>query len=178
MTCSNIQRPQKLSSFFEHDFNLLSCSVVRISCTNFPKYFAILTRIKEEVRAIGAEGGKVVASHSPNVQGFFPVGALQKKIKVALQVQSVPQRVLQLTCPNMGLRFSPLVAIEPRRRRFHVAVQVAVPLSGGCFKLCIHFHRKEAEAEARITLLCLFYFRIQRCIPRATLMFACGQQHT
>ncbi len=104
--------------------------VVRISCTNFPKYFAILTRIKEEVRAIGAEGGKVVASHVPNVQGFFPVGALQKKIKVALQVQTVPARVLGLTCPNMGLRFSPLVAIEPRRRRFHVAVQVAVPLSG------------------------------------------------
>ncbi|HIE82481.1 MAG TPA: hypothetical protein EYQ00_00915, partial [Dehalococcoidia bacterium] len=30
-----------------------TCRVVRISATHFPKYFAILTRIREEVRAIG-----------------------------------------------------------------------------------------------------------------------------
>ena len=59
--------------------------IVRISCTTFPKYFAILSRVKEEVRAIGADGGKVVSSHEPHVQAFFPPGALQKKIKVALQ---------------------------------------------------------------------------------------------
>ena len=48
--------------------------VVRISCTSFPKYFAILSRIKEEVRAIGADGGKIVANHAPNIQAFFPSG--------------------------------------------------------------------------------------------------------
>ena len=48
--------------------------VVRISCSGFPKYFAILSRIKEEVRAIGADGGKIIASHAPNVQAYFPSG--------------------------------------------------------------------------------------------------------
>lgn len=51
-------------------------------------------------------------------------GALQKKIKVAVQVQKVPQKLLKLTCPTSPLKFSPLVAIEPRRRRFHHPVQV------------------------------------------------------
>lgn len=41
----------------------------------------------------------------------------------------------------MGLKFSPLVAVEPRRRRFHVAVQVAVPLSS-------------SKDPSRVRLLC------------------------
>ena len=48
--------------------------VVRISCSGFPQYFAILSRIKEEVRAIGADGGKVTSSHEPHVQAYFPKG--------------------------------------------------------------------------------------------------------
>jgi len=108
--------------------------VVRISCTGFPQYFAILSRIKEEVRAIGADGGRVTSSHEPHVQAYFPQGALQKKIKVALQVQKVPLKLLKLTCPTAALKFSPLVAIEPRRRRFHNAVQVALPLSAATSK--------------------------------------------
>jgi len=108
--------------------------VVRISCTGFPQYFAILSRIKEEVRAIGADGGRVTSSHEPHVQAYFPKGALQKKIKVALQVQKVPLKLLKLTCPTAALKFSPLVAIEPRRRRFHNAVQVALPLSAATSK--------------------------------------------
>ena len=60
---------------------------------------------------------------------YFSIsGALQKKIKVALQVQKVPMKLLKLTCPEASLKFSPLVAIEPRRRRFHNAVQVLLIL--------------------------------------------------
>lgn len=120
-----------------------TCRVVRISCTGFPQYFAILSRIKEEVRAIGADGGKVTSSHEPHVQAYFPKGALQKKIKVALQVQKVPMKLLKLTCPEASLKFSPLVAIEPRRRRFHNAVQVALPLSAATSK-----------DSSRVRLLC------------------------
>ena len=68
-------------------------------------------------------------------------GALLKKIKVALQVQTVPAKILQLTCPKAGLRFSSLVAIEPRRRRFHNAIEVAIPLS-------------IAKDPSRVRLLC------------------------
>ena len=42
--------------------------VVRISTQVFPKYFAILSRIKEEVRVIGADGGKIEIDHTPHLQ--------------------------------------------------------------------------------------------------------------
>ena len=74
---------------------------------------------------------------------IFIAGALQKKIKVALQVQKVPLKLLKLTCPTAALKFSPLVAIEPRRRRFHNAVQVALPLSAATSK-----------ESTRVRLLC------------------------
>ena len=74
-------------------------------------------------------------------------GALQKKIKVALQVQKVPRNIFQLTCPNVHLKFSPLAAIEPRRRRFHNAVQVALPLSAAAAA-------PAATDSSRIRLLC------------------------
>ena len=54
--------------------------MVRISCSSFPHYFAILSRIKEEVRAIGNEGGKVTSSHEPHVQAFFPKGNFNYKL--------------------------------------------------------------------------------------------------
>ena len=99
------------------------------------------------MRAIGADGGKVTSSHEPHVQAYFPAGALQKKIKVAIQVQKVPQNIVNLTCPNVALKFSPLVAIEPRRRRFHNPVQVALPLSAAT-------KSGVKDPKSRIRLLC------------------------
>ena len=60
--------------------------ITRIITTEFPQYFAIVTRIKQEVHVIGAEGGILVSSVASQVQAVFPPGALTKKIKVGLQV--------------------------------------------------------------------------------------------
>ncbi len=54
--------------------------------TDFPQYFAVITRIRQEVHAIGPEGGMVSSTVVPQVQAIFPEGALTKKIKVGLQV--------------------------------------------------------------------------------------------
>lgn len=45
-----------------------------------------MSRIRQEVHAIGPEGGMVSSSVVPQVQAVFPQGALTKKIKVGLQV--------------------------------------------------------------------------------------------
>lgn len=66
------------------DFN--SNRITRILTTDFPQYFAIITRIRQEVHAIGPEGGIVSSTVVPQVQAIFPEGALTKKIKVGLQV--------------------------------------------------------------------------------------------
>ena len=60
--------------------------ITRIVTTDFPQYFAIITRIKQEVHVIGAEGGILTSSVANDVQAVFPPGALTKKIKVGLQV--------------------------------------------------------------------------------------------
>lgn len=64
--------------------------IIRIITTDFPQYFAIVTRIKQEVHVIGAEGGILISSVASHVQAVFPAGALTKKIKVGLQVSEAP----------------------------------------------------------------------------------------
>lgn len=62
--------------------------VTRVITTDFPQYFAIITRIKQEVHVIGSEGGILISSVVNHVQAVFPPGALTKKIKVGLQVRN------------------------------------------------------------------------------------------
>lgn len=60
--------------------------IIRFVTYDFPQYFAVVTRIRQEVHAIGPEGGMVSSTVVPQVQAVFPQGALTKKIKVGLQV--------------------------------------------------------------------------------------------
>lgn len=60
--------------------------ITRILTQDFPQYFAVVSRIRQEVHAIGPEGGMVSSTVVPQVQAVFPEGALTKKIKVGLQV--------------------------------------------------------------------------------------------
>lgn len=62
--------------------------ITRILTTDFPQYFAIVTRIRQEVHGVGPEGGMVSSTVVPQVQAIFPEGALTKKIRVGLQVNS------------------------------------------------------------------------------------------
>ena len=62
--------------------------ITRILTTDFPQYFAIVSRIRQEVHAIGPQGGVVNSTVVPQVQAVFPQGALTKKIKVGLQVST------------------------------------------------------------------------------------------
>lgn len=66
--------------------DISSGRITRILTHDFPQYFAVVSRIRQEVHAIGPEGGMVSSSVVPQVQAVFPQGALTKKIKVGLQV--------------------------------------------------------------------------------------------
>lgn len=59
---------------------------MRILTADFPHYFAVVSRIRQEVHAVGPEGGTVSSSAVPQVQAVFPPAALTKKIRVGLQV--------------------------------------------------------------------------------------------
>jgi hypothetical protein len=64
--------------------------ITRIVTSDFPHYFAVVTRIRQEIHAIGPEGGIINSNVVPQVQAIFPDGALTKKIKVGLQVSGSP----------------------------------------------------------------------------------------
>ncbi|XP_046629849.1 uncharacterized protein LOC124310161 isoform X1 [Neodiprion virginianus] len=100
--------------------------ITRILTTDFPQYFAIITRIKQEVHGIGSEGGILISSVVNHVQAVFPPGALTKKIKVGLQAHIIPY---ELTAKLLGncVAVSPVITIEPRRRKFHKPITLTIP---------------------------------------------------
>lgn len=106
--------------------DLHTSRITRILTNDFPHYFAIVSRIRQEVHAIGPEGGTVSSSAVPLVQAVFPQNALTKKIRVGLQAQAVePETVAKLL--GHGVAVSPVVTVEPRRRKFHKAIMLSMP---------------------------------------------------
>lgn len=61
--------------------------ICRIVTRDFPQYFAVVSRIKQDSHLIGPEGGVLSSTVVPQVQAVFPEGALTKRIRVGLQVQ-------------------------------------------------------------------------------------------
>nr|XP_015834181.1 PREDICTED: ankyrin-3 isoform X12 [Tribolium castaneum] len=117
-------------SFEAEDLNQLedvsSGRITRIVTQDFPQYFAVVSRIRQEVHAIGPEGGMVSSTVVPQVQAVFPQGALTKKIKVGLQAQPIdPELTAKLL--GHGVAVSPVVTVEPRRRKFHKAITLSMP---------------------------------------------------
>ena len=70
--------------------------ITRILTTDFPHYFAIVTRVRQESNTVGPDGGMIASTVIPQVQAVFPEGALTKHIKVGLQVTFL--QLLYLTC--------------------------------------------------------------------------------
>ncbi|XP_070500217.1 ankyrin-2-like isoform X3 [Chironomus tepperi] len=100
--------------------------ICRFVTYDFPQYFAVISRIHQEVHAIGPEGGMVSSTVVPQVQAVFPQGALTKKIKVGLQAQPIdPELTAKLL--GRGVAVSPVVTVEPRRRKFHKAITLSIP---------------------------------------------------
>lgn len=63
--------------------------ICRIVTKDFPQYFAVVSRIKQESNQIGPEGGILSSTTLPRVQAAFPEGALTKRIRVGLQVREL-----------------------------------------------------------------------------------------
>lgn len=88
--------------------------ICRFVTHDFPQYFAVISRIRQEVHAIGPEGGMVSSTVVPQVQAVFPQGALTKKIKVGLQVNLfkprrgvAPEKLRKITVNHL-----------PKKKRF------------------------------------------------------------
>jgi ankyrin len=107
--------------------DLHTSRITRILTNDFPMYFAVVTRIRQEVHCVGPEGGVILSSVVSRVQGIFPDGSLTKTIKVSLQSQHVPQEIVAKLHGNR-VAVSPIVTVEPRRRKFHKPITLCIPL--------------------------------------------------
>uniref|UniRef100_A0A4W6DT80 Ankyrin 3 n=1 Tax=Lates calcarifer TaxID=8187 RepID=A0A4W6DT80_LATCA len=101
--------------------------ICRIVTRDFPQYFAVVSRIKQESNHMGPDGGVLSSSTVPMVQASFPQGALTKRIRVGLQAQPVPDDMVRAVLGNRAT-FSPIVTVEPRRRKFHKPITMTIPV--------------------------------------------------
>uniref|UniRef100_A0A2K5F2M8 Ankyrin-1 n=1 Tax=Aotus nancymaae TaxID=37293 RepID=A0A2K5F2M8_AOTNA len=101
--------------------------VCRIITTDFPLYFVIMSRLCQDYDTIGPEGGALKSKLVPLVQATFPENAVTKRVKLALQAQPVPDELVTKLLGNQAT-FSPIVTVEPRRRKFHRPIGLRIPL--------------------------------------------------
>ncbi|XP_047661806.1 ankyrin-1 isoform X2 [Tachysurus fulvidraco] len=99
----------------------------RIISTDFPLYFAVVSRVQQESDLIGPEGGQLISKLVPQVQAIFPETAVTKRVRLGLQAQPIPDEFLTRHLGNQAT-FSPVVTVEPRRRKFHRPIGLRIPL--------------------------------------------------
>ncbi|XP_055343210.1 LOW QUALITY PROTEIN: uncharacterized protein LOC129591553 [Paramacrobiotus metropolitanus] len=138
--------PNELSAIEDLQTN----RIVRILTTDFPLYFAIISRIKQEVHAVGPDGGVIVSTVENKVQALFPEGALTKKIKVGVQAHVVPQDLVSRLLGNR-IAVSPIVTVEPRRRKFHKPITLTIPLPRAAGKGMVNQYTSDSP---NLRLLC------------------------
>ncbi|XP_045635082.1 ankyrin-1 isoform X6 [Ursus americanus] len=101
--------------------------VCRIITTDFPLYFVIMSRLCQDYDTIGPEGGLLKSKLVPLVMATFPENAVIKRVKLALQAQPVPDELVTKLLGNQAT-FSPIVTVEPRRRKFYRPIGLRIPL--------------------------------------------------
>ncbi|CAH2300724.1 ankyrin-2 isoform X11 [Pelobates cultripes] len=101
--------------------------ICRIITRDFPQYFAVVSRVKQDNNLIGPEGGILSSTVVPQVQAVFPEGALTKRIRVGLQAQPMHSELVKKILGNKA-SFSPIVTLEPRRRKFHKPITMTIPV--------------------------------------------------
>uniref|UniRef100_A0A8C2IJ27 Ankyrin 2a, neuronal n=1 Tax=Cyprinus carpio TaxID=7962 RepID=A0A8C2IJ27_CYPCA len=101
--------------------------ICRIITRDFPQYFAVVSRIKQDSHLIGPEGGLLSSTLVPQVQAVFPEGALTKRIRVGLQAQPISENLVRKILGNKAT-FSSIVTLEPRRRKFHKPITMTIPV--------------------------------------------------
>ncbi|KRZ15640.1 Ankyrin-2, partial [Trichinella zimbabwensis] len=142
--------PEELSQL--DDLN--TTRITRILSSDFPQYFALVTRIRQEVHAVGPEGGMIASTVVPQVQALFPEGALTKTIKVSLQAHGIPQDLVTKLHGNR-VAVSPIVTVEPRRRKFHKPITLCIPLPQSTNKgMITQYSAQTGQDPPTLRLLC------------------------
>ncbi|XP_052265579.1 ankyrin-2-like isoform X3 [Dreissena polymorpha] len=135
---------------FEGEDELAAKRITRILTSDLPQYFAIVSRVRIESQLIGEEGGMISSKVVPQVQAVFPKGALNKKIPVGLQALPINPDIISKLFGNR-VACSPIVTVEPRRRKFHKPITLTIPVPKASQKGMINQYQNE---NPTLRLLC------------------------
>ncbi|ELV13715.1 Ankyrin-2, partial [Tupaia chinensis] len=136
--------------------------ICRIVTRDFPQYFAVVSRVKQDSNLIGPEGGVLSSTVVPQVQAVFPEGALTKRIRVGLQAQPMHSELVKKILGNKAT-FSPIVTLEPRRRKFHKPITMTIPVPKASSDVMLNGFGGDAPT---LRLLCsITVYREIICVP-------------
>ncbi|XP_056019544.1 uncharacterized protein LOC125671322 isoform X7 [Ostrea edulis] len=127
----------------DYEDELAGKRVTRILTDDFPRYFALVTKVKEEKQWVDEKGLIISSTVVPQVQAVFPEGAVNKKIKVGLQAQPISPDIVSKLLGNR-VAVSPIVTVEPRRRKFHKNIVLTIPVPKAAQKGMINQYGNEA----------------------------------
>ncbi|XP_014406022.1 PREDICTED: ankyrin-2 [Myotis brandtii] len=104
--------------------------ICRIVTRDFPQYFAVVSRVKQDSHLIGPEGGVLSSTVVPQVQAVFPEGRVRGQGHLGgrgLAAQPMHGELVRKILGNKAT-FSPIVTLEPRRRKFHKPITMTIPI--------------------------------------------------
>lgn len=111
----------------------------RIISTDFPLYFAVVTRIQQESELIGPEGGRLGSRLVPRVEAIFPEAAVTKRVRLGLQVSArggacrrSGRSLLRPVCPCQALPWRRL----PSHLHFQFFMHVLLVSSSFAASVC------------------------------------------
>jgi len=102
-------------------------NIITITTTKIPQYFAIISRPRQQTLAIGPAGCILHSEVNEDVQCLFPPDSITKDICVGLSVFPMRTSMAREMNRQCGA-VSPVVTLEPRRRKFHKAVSLTIPV--------------------------------------------------
>ncbi|KAL7669687.1 hypothetical protein ACOME3_010333 [Neoechinorhynchus agilis] len=125
--------------------------IARIITEDLPRYFALVSRLAFDSYNVDESGRTISSTFVPKAIAVIPEKALIKPVKVSLQAITVePPASATTTKQSVGVvnssscgseqqrlicnflgkssSLSPIVTIEPRRRKFHKPITIVIPL--------------------------------------------------
>jgi ankyrin len=130
----------------ENSEELQSRRITRIITNDFPRFFALITRLRQEANFIDEQGGLLTSTIIPSVQAQIPEKALQKRIRVSLHVLPISVQLIQRVYGSR-VNISPVVTVEPRRRKFHKPITITIPLPAKATKSTHHHHHHHHQQQ-------------------------------
>lgn len=70
--------------------------MIRVITDDLPRYFALVSRCREDICQVGPNGGDLESSVNIHAKATFPKDALMKEIKVGIQVPKLKNEFLKV----------------------------------------------------------------------------------